>query len=75
MLQLTIREMMVLGDTDNHQAAISIPAGKIIEVLGPATDDRFVTVSVDGNKFEVFRTDLAERCRTIQEQPTKLASI
>jgi hypothetical protein len=68
MLQQTVRELMVLADMGkNHQAAVTIPPGKIIEVLGPATDDRFVTIRVDGNTFDVFLTDLSERCCPVKE--------
>jgi hypothetical protein len=68
MLQQTVRELMVLANMgDNHQAAVTIPPGKIIEVLGPATDDRFVTIRVDGKTFDVFLTDLSDRCCPIKE--------
>jgi hypothetical protein len=57
---------MVLAFKDNHQAAVTIPAGKIIQVNGPAEDDRFVVVSVDGEQFHVFASDLANHGKKIE---------
>jgi hypothetical protein len=59
------RPMMVLAFRDNHQAAVTIPAGKIIQLIGPAEDDRFVVVSVDGEQFLVFASDLANRAEQV----------
>lgn len=57
-----IRELMVLAVRDNHQAAVSLPAGTIIDVVGPARDDRFLRVHVGGEEFEVFQTDVEDSC-------------
>lgn len=65
MLRRMICEMMVLASKDNHDAAVSVPIGKVIEVLGPAHDDRFLRVNVDGREFEAFKTDVEERCAPI----------
>ena len=47
--------MMVLAFKDNHQAAVTIPAGKVIEVIGPsADDDRFLLISADDGHFHIF---------------------
>ena len=47
---------------DNHQAAITIPSGKILDVVGRAQDERFVIAEVDGQRLLVFETDLNSRC-------------
>ena len=39
------RPMMVLAFKDNHQAATTIPAGQVVELIGPAKDDRFFVIS------------------------------
>ena len=52
------RPLMVLAYNDNHEAALPVPPGKSIDVMGPAQDDRFLIVNVDGEKFLVFRTDI-----------------
>ena len=51
---------MVLAYRNNHEAAVTIPAGKSIEIVGPAKDDRFVIVKADGEEFLVFETDLVQ---------------
>ena len=50
--------IVVLAFRDNHQAAVTVPPGDIFEVIGPAQDDRFVIVSVKGEDFLVFESDL-----------------
>ena len=52
--------LMVLAYRNNHEAAVTIPAGKSIEIVGPAKDDRFVIVKADGEEFLVFETDLVQ---------------
>jgi hypothetical protein len=49
---------MVLAFRDNHQAAVTIPPGDTLEVIGPAQDDRFVIVSIKGEEFLVFESDI-----------------
>lgn len=61
MLHRLSRATMVLALRDNHQAAVTIPAGKIVDVAGSAEDDRFVIVTVDGEQFHAFASDLADR--------------
>lgn len=65
MPQKLTREMMVLGSAGNHHAAVTVPAGKMIEILGPAQDDRFVRIQVDGEQFEAFQTDVQERVKDL----------
>jgi hypothetical protein len=52
--------LMVLAYKNNHDAAVAVPAGKMIEIIGPDEDDRFVIVNVDGEEFLVFETDLVQ---------------
>jgi hypothetical protein len=62
------RELMVLGNRDNHDAAVSVPPGKVIEVLGSAQDDRFLRIQVDGEVFEAFECDVTERSTRFRSQ-------
>jgi len=55
------RPTMVLAWKDNHQAAVPIPAGKIVDIVSAADDDRFVVLSVDGEQFLAFASDLVDR--------------
>ena len=50
--------LTVLAYGNNHDCAITVPAGKNIEILGPDQDDRFLIVEVNGEKFLAFETDL-----------------
>jgi len=52
---------MVLASGDNHQAAVTIPAGTTIEVIGPvASDDRFLVIRAGDEEFHVFASDLSQ---------------
>ncbi len=53
--------MVVLAFENNHQAATTIPAGQIIDVIGPAMDDRFFVIASKGEQFHVFASDLVDR--------------
>jgi hypothetical protein len=59
---------MVLAFRDNHQAATTIPAGRTIEVLGLAEDDRFSVIRSEGEEFLVFETDLLERGSLVMQK-------
>jgi len=52
--------IMVLAFRDNHHAAVTVLPGDILEVIGPAQDDRFVIVSIKGEEFLVFEPDIRE---------------
>jgi len=52
---------IALAFRDDHHAAVTIPAGTMMNLIGPAEDDRFVVVEVDGEKLQVFETDLMNR--------------
>ena len=66
MSYLTKRSVLVLAFKDNHEAAATIPAGQIIDVIGPAEDDRFMVVRVNREQFHVFASDLTVRARKIK---------
>jgi hypothetical protein len=53
---------MALACRDDHHAAITISRGKPIRVIGPAEDDRFLLIEMDGERFQAFETDLKGRC-------------
>ena len=57
---------MVLALKGNHKTVVTIPALKIVEVVGPAEDDRFVIISLDGEQFHVFASDLANRASPLE---------
>lgn len=61
MLHRLNRPTMVPAYHDNHAAAIPIPAGKVVDVAGSAGDDRFVVLSVDGDQFLAFASDLTDQ--------------
>lgn len=52
---------LVLAVRNNRRVPVTVQAGKIVDVLGVADDDRFVIVSVDGEEFQMFATDLEDR--------------
>ena len=51
--------LVVLVYKNNHEAAVTVPAGKLIEIVGPADDDRFLIGRVDREEFLAFETDIA----------------
>ena len=53
--------LVVLAHGDNHRVAVTIPAGKTIEVMGPSEDDRFRVIKFDGETLLVFERDLEEQ--------------
>ena len=57
---------MVLALRGNHQAAVTIPAGTMVDVLGLAEDDRFVVITMEGEQFHAFATDVADRARKVK---------
>lgn len=54
------RPILCLAFRDNHHAAVTIQAGQVVEVIGPAEDDRFAIVEVNGDQFLVFDSDLKD---------------
>jgi len=52
---------MVLAFRDNHDVAVTIPAGATFDVVGPAQDDRFIIVNVQGEELLIFESDLEQR--------------
>ena len=64
--------MMVLAFKDNHQAAVTIPAGKFIEVVGPVEDDdRFLVIKAEDGQFHIFASDLADRATPVVARETE----
>jgi len=60
--------IMVLAFRDNRHAAVTIPAGEIIEVAGPAQDNRFVVIDIKGKQFLAFDCDLKDRGELISDR-------
>jgi hypothetical protein len=65
MLYRASHSIMVLAFRDNHQAAVTVSPGDILEVIGPAQDDRFVIVSIKGEEFLVLESDLRTRAELL----------
>ena len=61
------RPMLCLAFRDNHHAAVTIQAGKVFEVVGPAQDDRFVVVDIGGEQFLVFVSDLTDYGKPVSD--------
>jgi hypothetical protein len=59
---------IALSYRDDHHAAFTIPSGKLIRVIGPAEDDRFLVIEIDGEQFQAFETDLKSRCSVHAER-------
>ena len=70
MLYRLNRPTMVLALNNNHEAAVPIPAGKIVTVEGSAEDDRFMVVRVDGERFLVFASDLSDQITRVTQVST-----
>ena len=66
MLQRLTRPTMVLAMNDNHHSAVPIEAGRVVDIVGAAEDDRFVILSVDGEQFLAFASDLTDRQAPIE---------
>jgi hypothetical protein len=57
--------MMVLAFKDNHQLAVTVPVGKIVDVSGPVEgDDRFL-VKRERRAVPCLRSDLADRAERV----------
>lgn len=69
MPQKLYRGMMALRIREGHRSAVTLRAGQILEVLGPAEDDRFVQIQVDGEVLEAFELDVADRCYSDKNWP------
>jgi hypothetical protein len=71
--------MMVLAFRDNHHAAVThaavtIQTNEILEVVGPAQDDRFVIVDVRGEQFLVFDCDLKDHGKLVPDRKSHRAA-
>lgn len=65
--------IMVLAFRDNHDAAITIPVGEVLEVIGSAEDDRFTVANVRGEQVLVFESDLKNRGKLVQRAQSQSA--
>ena len=61
--------LMVLAFKENHDAAVPVPPGRIIEILGADIDDRFTRVRVDKEEFLVFESDLKKQGTYLAQKP------
>lgn len=61
--------LTALAARDHHQAAITIAAGRTIDVIGKAEDERFCIIRVDGEELLAFESDIHERGTLLKEQP------
>ena len=60
------QSIMVLAFTDNHQLAVTVPAGEIIRVIGGVdNDNRFLVVDVGDERFHIFASDLGDRAEQV----------
>lgn len=66
------RPILCLAFRDNHHAAVTIQANQVVEVIGPAEDDRFAVVEVNGDQFLVFDSDLKDFGKLVLHPPHKL---
>jgi len=49
----------VLAFKDNHQLAVTVRAGRIVEIVGPVeNDDCFIVPSMNDEQFHAFTSDL-----------------
>lgn len=62
--------LVVLALENNLDAAVPVQAGRVIRVLGPDVDDRFVRVRVDRNEFLVFESDLKDHGSFLAAKPS-----
>lgn len=53
--------LLALAWRDNHRAAVTIPAGRIIDVLRHAEDERFSVVGFEGEELLALESDLLAR--------------
>ena len=66
--------MMVLAFKDNHQAAVTIPAGTLLDVVGPVEDDdRFLLIMTNDGPFHIFASDLIARAKPVGARWAKRA--
>ena len=58
--------IMVLAFEDNHELAVTVPTGTIVEIIGPAQDDdRFLVLNVNDESFHAFASDLTDGAEQI----------
>ena len=60
---------MVLAFKDNHQAAVTIPAGQIVDVIGPAEAIAIGLVDHVVDAAQAFEAAVQTYCRPILDKP------
>jgi len=70
----THRPTIALALRDDHLAAVTIPAGKLMNIVGEGEDARFLVVEVDGEQLQIFESDLIDRCRAPRERGKQSAT-
>jgi hypothetical protein len=53
--------ILAITSGDRYAAVVTIPPGRIVNVLGPAEDERFVIAGVGSERVDIFASDLADR--------------
>ena len=61
----TTRPILVLAFKDNHQLAVTVPTGTLVDVVGSAEDDRFVVMNVNDDQFHAFASDIRDRAEPV----------
>jgi hypothetical protein len=61
----------VLAFRNNHEDALPVQPGKVIEVWDLVEDERFLLVSVDGQEFHAFTSDVYEFCDRLSNRLVK----
>ena len=67
--------LLLLAFRDNHEAAVPVPEGKLIEALSCPDDDRFMIVVVDGEEFHAFAEDVRAQCVAVPAKRPTLALV
>ncbi len=59
--------LMLLAFGDNHDAALPALPGRVIQVRDLPEDERFVVVTIDGQEFHAFASDLQDSCEPVTQ--------
>jgi hypothetical protein len=64
-----------LASRGGHWAAVKIPEGTVLSVIGPSEKPRFLVVEMDGQQVWLFETDLQDRCALIAPDAKRAATM